>query len=106
MYIVHYVDDDILQARLAFSMRKYSIEPSNDLLSEGRGEPCATSHRDLGGAGLVPGPAGDHSDSPQRLRHGLQQGRLPIYSTNVLPTWKRNQTEEKTKVVAAVWGQN
>ena len=75
MYIVHYVDDDILQARLAFSMRKYSIEPSNDLLSEGRGEPCATSHRDPGGAGLVPGPAGDHSDSPQRLRHGLQQGR-------------------------------
>ena len=29
---------------------------------------------DIGGAGLVPRPAGDDPDPPVRLRHGLQQG--------------------------------
>ena len=30
---------------------------------------------DAGGAGLVPGPAGDNPDPPVRVRHGQQQGR-------------------------------
>lgn len=36
-----------------------------------------------GRAGLVPGPVGDHTNSPLRLRYGFAQGKLtPIaYST-------------------------
>ena len=32
------------------------------------------SHGHTGGAGLVHGAVGDHSDSPLRVRHGFQQG--------------------------------
>ena len=45
--------------------------------------PC---DRDPGGAGLVPGPAGDHPDPQVRLGHGIQQGkdRVQISLSNVL----------------------
>ena len=39
-----------------------------------RGDIPADGSGDSGGAGLVSGPAGDHSDPPLSQRDGLQQG--------------------------------
>lgn len=37
-----------------------------------------------GGAGLVHGAAGDDTDSPLRLRHGVQQGELSTRSASMM----------------------
>ena len=39
---------------------------------------------DIGGAGLVPRPAGDDPDPPVRLGHGLQQGGEDDVTINVM----------------------
>ena len=45
--------------------------------SSPRRELCQESGWNPGGVGLVPWPAGNHTDTSLRIRHGLQQGTVP-----------------------------
>ena len=62
-----------------------------------RRELHARRHRDPGGAGLVPGPAGDDPDAQISLRHGNQQGEQSRKTYLVNKFWSSEQKHIRGK---------